>query len=496
MHREIPSKFWILLLFTLFALPGYAQEFFNKPSIFTRFDLALEGRLRQLTLEDVFPAPGKEIVVLERSGSYPGWQIALSIWGLDSKKRRFQKHFKIQLPQNTVFYRFIKNPEKETSDLLLVLPESTQLWSFARKKWSISSRLKISQGFGVSQPGHAAPLPISVGKENAREFIVPQREGLLRLRVENKKLLRVGTYPILPRGYFRSSTETLPFELPFWVRGSFWYPRIVFGTIGESVLLSPWMDEVDVIPLSNPKAKNRIHFHELSEQERDDAQSYVVTVPQDLNGDGQTDFLVNKFQGQATSLQAKTTIYLTDPKGRVPAKGIELKARGNRAAGAVPIDINQDGKQDLGVASSQFNVWAVVRALIKKRVKIWFSFYLYHPEGYHLKKPDFEREISFRFSLIDLDIEGFFPNLDGDFNGDGYPDALYARDRKQLTVLLQDPKKKERFPAVPSGTYDVSVPRQFRIGDLNGDKRTDVVLYERRSQGNRKVIVLLNSGIL
>ena len=225
-------------------------------------------------------------------------------------------------------------------------------------------------------------------------------------------------------------------------------------------------------------------------------QSYVATVPRDLNGDGRIDFLLNKFEGQATALRAETTVYLTNAKGEIPRKGLKLKPEGNRAAGALAVDLNQDGKEDLVTASAQFNVWSVVRALLKRQAQVTFAFYLHHARGYRLNQPDFTREISFRFDLNNLEIDGVLPTLNGDFNGDGFPDAIYARNRRTLTVLIQHPKEKKSFSAVPSGTYDVSVPRAFTVGDLNGDKKSDVVLFEKRAAGNRKVSVLLNSGVL
>ncbi|HLG19006.1 MAG TPA: VCBS repeat-containing protein [Bdellovibrionota bacterium] len=88
------------------------------------------------------------------------------------------------------------------------------------------------------------------------------------------------------------------------------------------------------------------------------------------------------------------------------------------------------------------------------------------------------------------------PTLDGDFNGDGYADALYARDRRQLSFLLQKPNAGGIFPSSPSGTYDVTVPRLIQIGDLTGDGKSDVVLFDRRASGNQKFTVLLNAGRL
>ena len=176
-----------------------------------------------------------------------------------------------------------------------------------------------------------------------------------------------------------------------------------------------------------------------------------------------------------------------------------LKPEGNRAAGGIPVDFNRDGKLDLAVASGQYNLWAIIRALTQKTIKMKFSFYLFnqnHRNGYRLDEPDFTREISFRVDLNDARIEGILPSVAGDFNGDGFPDAFYARNKKNISVLIQNPKAQNPLPSNPSGTYKIDLPRLHRIADLDANRKSDVVLYDWRASKNRKFTVLLNTGKL
>lgn len=495
-------KSFIFALFslTLGFLSPFAQAqnaFLQDEGIFDRRDLKISGRLRQLTLEEVLPQKGKEIVILERRGKYPNWKLWLTVWHAS------QRLGEIELPADTLFYSFIPRKGSVLSWLFLVRPETVELWPGQVEKnralWKMDARFVAPSEFSVpvSQVGNAHPFDPMVSKD---QLLVPTIKGHRLFQFAPDGLVAGETFVVLPKAFHRTSTEQPPFSIPFSTRSSLWHTQFFLGSLTGSTppdqLFFPWMDELKIASFSDPKKVVRHDFAQLTEEERDDAQSYVVALPEDLNGDGRSDFVVSKFKGQAASLVAQTHLYVTQDDGSIPKKGLFVPPRGNRAAGVLPIDLNRNGKKDLVVASSQFNTWSIIKAVVQREIDVNFSFYYLHPDGYRLVKPDFEREISFTFNLSDLFIDGMLPTLDGDFNGDGFVDALYARDRKQVTVLLQQPKSKALFAPVPSGTYDVPVLRLWRVGDLNGDKKSDVVLYDRRSKKNRRVTVLTNRGNL
>lgn len=489
------------------ALGAFAQEaFLGDEAIFQRHDLNLGRRLRQLTLEEVFPSGGREIVILERGGDYPDWKLALSVWSALTLTVKPLLKGEVLLPLDALFYGFVRRNPEAVSDLLLLRTGGVELWPVVNRPdqvtWRLDPRFKLDFDvpFPIAQAGNAEPFdPVFQLDPSSpeKQFLIPSRDGFWLLAATPKGLELRQKFSVPPRAFYKSSSERLAFELPFWLRSSLWHPGFHLGSFSGAKpfdqVLFPWMDEVTLVPASGGQAPKTVYFHQLTEAERDDAQSYVVTTPEDLDGDGRTDFVVNKFKGETTSLRAETHVFMTGKDGKVPEKGLRLTPRGNRAGGALPVDLNLDGKKDLAVASSQFNAWAVVKALVQRQTDVAFAFYYFHPDGFHLDRPDFEREISFKFDLTDLVIDGMLPTLDGDFNGDGYPDALYARDRRALTVLVQKAGTAEPFASVPSGVYEVHVPRLLRIGDLNGDGKSDVVLYDRRSEGNRRVTVLLNT---
>ena len=250
--------------------------------IFKRQDLRLEGRLRHLTLEDVFPKVcGLEIVILEREGKYPKWKTRITVWDTCGKRQKLQARASIQLPADTLFYGFLpSSSEKEPAVLVLLRPSHVEVWKAQKGKWSLPSikfRAPASSPFPVAQPGNVNPFPYLLPSGglggSADSFWLPHRDGIEAFLLTKTGLRSHTLYKAPVRAYYRTSVANQAFDLPFWVRGSLWYPQAHFGRLkqeGDPLLFFPWMDELTMLPLTKG-ATPRTHFFErLSEKERDD----------------------------------------------------------------------------------------------------------------------------------------------------------------------------------------------------------------------------------
>ena len=101
----------------------------------------------------------------------------------------------------------------------------------------------------------------------------------------------------------------------------------------------------------------------------------------------------------------------------------------------------------------------MVRALMQRQVLMEFDVYKFKngSNPYDFDHADFHQEVLFDFHLGDLFIDGVLPTLDGDFNGDGFPDVFYARNREGLSFMVQNPKSDQFFPVQPKLTQACSM---------------------------------------
>jgi hypothetical protein len=473
----------------LSLVPAFAHANF-----FQTQEVKTGARLRHLALRDVVAGGGEEVVVMERSGEFPNYRSSLSIYGTPSGQK-LEKVAEMTFPTDSLLYGFFNHA------LILIRGHSVEKWTLLSGVYKPDPlyRATFDSFFEIPETGDVTYIPVQ-SPINPNQILVPGRKGLLVLESTAKGWASKGEIPAPVRAFYTSSSEKLPFDPDFLMRGSLWYPHVGSGKMSSSLELSwifSWMDEVTTVSTSDPKKMNYFKLGLLSEKDRDDEQAYVETSAEDLNKDGHIDFVANKFRGSATSLQAETTLFYTKADGMIDiANAKKIEPTANRTGGALVSDFNKDGWKDLVVASTQYNAWAIIRALLRKQVNVNFSFYMGSSAGFRLNAPDFTKEVSFQFDLNDGQIDGLLPSLDGDFNGDGYADVFFARNPRAVTLLIQQPKEKEFYSVSLGRNYEVDVLRKYRIGDLNGDGKSDVVMYDSRSAKNRQFTVLLNSGAL
>jgi hypothetical protein len=498
-------KKFLTVFFLLNATTVFAQTFMDQaPPLFQQQDMKVTGRIRQLTLEQVFAGPEKEIVVMTRDGEFPNWKGLLSFWKFTKVTNRFEKTLEWEMPRDTILYGFIP-VEKNDSFLVLVLPNRVQVGKWMQNKWVFdeSQSAPIRSFSEISYGSLAQPFdPVVHMPGQPQWFWVPTLDGYQIFSIEKGKLIAKNIIPVKPKSFYQSSHDLLPFEFQFWFRNVYWFPNVTVGSNGnppKPTFFSPWMDELSAIEYSPTKMEEKTHYFKLlTENERDDGIHYIVNRPVDLNGDGQTDFLINKFMGTGTAFRAQNTYYITGKDGVIPAVGKQIKTDGKKASGALVMDLDKDGKQDFVVVSTSFTPWAMVRALMKRQVLLEFDFYKYKTDAnpYDFDHADLHQEVLFDFHLGDLFIDGILPTLDGDFNGDGFPDVFYARNREGLSFMIQNPKATPFYPTQPTAVFPFKVPRKYRVGDLNGDGKDDLVFFNTREEKNRSFTVLMNQGLL
>lgn len=463
---------------------------------FSAASVSLKGRLVDLTVHP-FPHLKKDLIlVLTREGEYPRWSYYWSLFAWNQKNKKLEMQFQKELPTKVWGYDLISS-DSDPSLYLVALTDTTIM------QWHINPQLELSKQLNTldfsrhfSSAANGDPGSIELIKVED-QWLIPHHLGAELIRFnDGRKMEAIRHIPWPVKSYTRSDRNTLPLEFKYWKRQTRWWPKPYSGNYGTqkadtAALFLPWVDELFVL---DPKtdAVEQVVFGKLTEAERDNRLTNVVLIPQDLNGNGKTDLILNKFKGSFSDLRAETYLYFSDGAGKLnPKKGKALELEADRASGALPVDIDGDQKYELAVASGQFNVWAIVRALTRGEVNITFSIFGLDGGFYDTSKPLFSRVISFGFDLSNLSIEGFFPTLEGDFNGDGKNDVFYARDRTEFSILYQN-NSKEMFSGRTSVNFSTPLLQKVQLGDFDGDGKTDILTFDTRWEKNRKLQLLMN----
>ena len=115
------KKFLVVLILCSFG-KVFGQPLMDQaPNLFKQEDIKVTGRIRQLTLENVFAGNEKEIVTMSRDGEFPNWKGLLAFWKFNTSGKRFEKITEWEMPKETILYGFIP-VNQGNSFLILVLP--------------------------------------------------------------------------------------------------------------------------------------------------------------------------------------------------------------------------------------------------------------------------------------------------------------------------------------------------------------------------------------
>ncbi|MCB0326780.1 MAG: VCBS repeat-containing protein [Bdellovibrionales bacterium] len=495
------TTFFFLVFFAL-TLP--AQSFFpeHEPA-FELLAAKTEGKIKQIVTAQLDAQEGQELIVLERRGKYPAWTGALSVWTLQSG--RLRKLGDMTLPEDLVYFSFFQSESKSSRhqglSALLRTKDQIRLGQWTGKSWTFDGVYthKLSELPNLRDASYARyyPLPVIEEKEGL-VFFLPSATGMDVVSLSQSKVKILHSIPELLRTYSHSPLGVLAFEPQFVFRFSQWFPTlsVMQGKQGWQVF-STWMDEITHISFSKDLQSYTTKTHLLnilSEDQRNSGESFVNVNAVDLDGDGDMDFVSNRFTGSGTSFSAQTKLFFQEGEKKLKEKDISL--RKDATSGAVVHDVEGDGDQDLIFASSQFSFAAIVRAITKKQIQIEFDFFRFDQKKgkYSFSSTDLSKKIDFSFSLKKFFVDGILPTLDGDFNGDGYMDVMYARTDKELSFLIQQPDQSEFFRSQPTEVYQVSLPGSYLLGDLNGDQKDEVILYGTSSKNNQEFSVLENKG--
>jgi hypothetical protein len=218
----------------------------------------------------------------------------------------------------------------------------------------------------------------------------------------------------------------------------------------------------------------------------------VHTTVRDLDGDGVADLVVNKVAGGLGQMHAQTGFYFGKRGGGFEPPAQLLQHEGYAGALAFA-DLDGDGKLDLVMPHVSVGLTDMARVVLTKKMTVGWEARRNLGRAFSAR-PETVKEIDFPVDYSQLaDIEGPFPSVAGDFNGDGKADFVAANGPDQLGVWLGGGKT--LIAESPKALVHVTPSKHYFVTDLDGDKHADLVLFYRaRDPLTGTVVVLRNTG--
>ena len=321
-------------------------------------------------------------------------------------------------------------------------------------------------------------------------------------------------YPLGPGGPFQTG-ETVSLHQPtllfsgdkntrlvrdYSLQSVYRLPRLFvqdFNGDKRADLIAAWKDEVAVY-LQDSSGRFPLHpsttFHFDVRTDAEKSLRSVLLAPfvEDLDGDGYADLVLTKLTGRLTDRRIVTHVYLNHGGTFASAPDARIQHEGFGTTFLVK-DLNRDGKKDLLFPLVKIGVGNLMRNLLSSRVAVSLFAHLYDSRAIYRPTASWTRTFGYQVDMSDgIMLEGAWPNLEGDFDGDGEADLLVSGDGE---IRVYPAVAGEFFAREPSIQVKMKTSPHLLVKDLNDDGLADLLLWYEREPGLTGLIrVLMNGG--
>lgn len=358
-----------------------------------------------------------------------------------------------------------------------------------------------------------ARIPIA-GRWNGRDEIsalLPTATGLRWLRFSDGARIDLAA-PI--ETDYRNATDEPPADVADLTIATIRWPGLAMGDDdgdGRSDLFAHWRFGVWVYRTSGDGSTGfaeppgallgptrRSEFAPFSEEDEiRHAASSVQIFVSDLDRDGRADFVVDRTMGGMLESWASTEVHVNPGGGAETGDAARARIASEGAIAGVDVrDLDGDGTSEIFRTLLEFNAQQMLRFVVTGRARVDFSVLSVDAEAPNGLRETWRDSVSLVLDWGTARIAGVFPDLRGDWNGDGRADLVHGDGHQRVALRLG--RTVDGGPGFGGRVASQALPldsASIAAEDLDGDGLQDLVAFDPRSE-SAPVLVLRNRGVL
>ncbi len=241
-----------------------------------------------------------------------------------------------------------------------------------------------------------------------------------------------------------------------------------------------------------PDFEHTFELDSAQEREREGRYEDAALRLVDLDRDGNVDAVISKSSQQGiTSAETRTYLFLGTKSGFRDTPDQAISSEGGSFSDNILLsDFTGSGRQSLIVPSFSFGIFAFIRMLTSSTIKVNFLLYPFGDDRRFAARPAAERTLKFHFDPEGKSDQPVL-NPSGNYEGDGKRGLVFGTEQAELSIYGSKPNA--LFSDDPVAKVDVLAYGSARSADLDGQGRSDLVIFYPRTEGHEAEIAVVHN---